>query len=616
MFRLSDNRMVISLLVGMAIVPAVFYAILGQFSRMTWDDYLWLRHGLEKGPWENVLYWRSRWNGAYSDSFLHGLLGPFDTAAPSVLPTILIAIWILGLSWLISQIMSFLKVWRYRKTVAVSLAGLTVAASVNAFYTRQSFYWLSGCVRYTFPLAMFIVYMALMLEAVRGRRSIAWLTMSALGGTFICFMIAGFSEMYVVVQLTFMSILLVLLFAFTTCTLRWKVLALFGGGWLGTVASLAVQWTAPGRAIRAEAIWEYPQFQPIRHLPDLASLALHDTYQLAVNQDTIVSFMLLFAVGMLVSQGVKPISFPSEFSGDHIFCRRRLPYFAGSIVQLVFVPILWAHSSDEAQFFGRFSVTFMPVVIMNIALIAGIPLLIWRVPRLQAFLRKEKKRLLVYILFVILVALALLAAPQLRAMHKNAVIFLVATALSMLAVAWWEWTSALTDPAEKRCSLLAIVSTVTSLMIVAALLTVPRWFVGVGAPRHWSSAAFLLVTQGLIWGFTVGQSNRLPSESGQHWKARLQRASAVVFVIAYASIVLGQLRLMPDFIVFAREWDERHALLQDLKKTGQKHIEIPPQAFDLGTFLLTGEIVVDAGDTWPGLLEYYGFDSITLTDDS
>ena len=250
MRRLSDNRMVISLLVGMSIVPAVFYAILGQFSRMTWDDYLWLRHGLEKGPWENVLYWRSRWNGAYSDSFLHGLLGLADTAAPSAFPTILIAIWILGLAWLISQIMALLKVWRYRKALAVSLAALTVAASINAFYTRQSFYWLSGSVRYTFPLALFTVYLALMFEAVRGRRSIAWLTVSALSGTFICFMIAGFSEMYVVVQLAFLSILLALLFAFTTRALRWKALALFGGGWLGTVASLAVQWTAPGRAIR------------------------------------------------------------------------------------------------------------------------------------------------------------------------------------------------------------------------------------------------------------------------------------------------------------------------------------------------------------------------------
>ena len=76
----------------------------------------------------------------------------------------------LGLTWLLSQIMAFLKVWRYRKALAVSLAALTVAASVNAFYTPQSFYWLLRHLRrYTFPLALFTVYLALMLnDAVRG----------------------------------------------------------------------------------------------------------------------------------------------------------------------------------------------------------------------------------------------------------------------------------------------------------------------------------------------------------------------------------------------------------------------------------------------------------------
>ena len=612
MSRLSDSRLAIWLLVGMAMAPAVLYAILGQFSRMTWDDYLWLRHGLEKGPWENVLYWRSRWNGAYSDSFLHGLLGLADTAAPSALPIILIAIWILGLTWPISQILAFLKVWRHRKKLAISLAALTVAASVHAFYTPQSVYWYTASAAYTLPLGLFTVYLALMLHAAEARRSIARLAVSALAGALICFISAGFAEMYLVFQLAFISFLLVILFVFTTGALRWKVLALIGGGWLGTMASLAVQWTAPGRSIRAEAIWQYPQFQPIRNLHDLGTHALYDTYHMVVNQETIVSFMLLFAVGMFVSLSVKPTSLPGIFSADHKFAGGKLPYFAGLIVQLIFIPILWTHSSNDAQFFGRFSVTFMAVVIMNMALIAAILLLIWRLPQIQAFLRREPKRLPVYVLIVMLVVLMLLAAPQMRDMHKNAVIFLVATALSMLAVAWWEWTSYLSDPWAKRLNLIALASTVLALLSVAALITVPRWFVGVGAPRHWSAAAFVLATQGLGWGFAIGLNIKRQGESGQ---VRLQMASVVIFTIAYASIVISQVRLMPDFAVFAREWDDRHALLLELKKSGQKHIEIPPRAFDLEDFILGGVIVADDG--FPkALLDYYEFDSITLTDDS
>ena len=610
--KLSDNRMVISLLVGMSIVPAVFYAILGQFSRMTGDDYIFLSRGRELGPVQSMLYWRNVWSSNYSTPFLHGLLGPFDTVVPSAFPIVLTAIWMLGLTWLLSQILAILKVWRYRNTLAVSLSALTVAASVHAFYTPQSFYWYSASAAYTLPLALFTVYLALMLHAAEARRSIARLALSALAGALICFVSAGFAEMYLVFQLAFMSFMLAILFAFTRGTLRWKVLMLIGGGWLGTVASLAVQWTAPGRSIRAEAIWQYPQFQPMRHLPDLASLALRDTYHMVVNQETIVSFMLLFAVGMFVSLGVKPTSLPAIFSSDHKFAGGKLPYFAGLIVQLIFIPILWTHSSNDAQFFGRFSVTFMAVVIMNMALIAAILLLIWRLPQIQAFLRREPKRLPVYVLIVMLVVLMLLAAPQMRDMHKNAVIFLVATALSLLAVAWWEWTSYLSDPWAKRLNLIALASTVLALLSVAALITVPRWFVGVGAPRHWSAAAFVLVTQGLVWGFAIGLSIKRQGESGQ---VRLQMASVVIFTIAYASIVISQVRLMPDFAVFAREWDDRHALLLELKKSGQKHIEIPPRAFDLEDFILGGVIVADDG--FPkALLDYYEFDSITLTDDS
>ena len=617
MYRISDNRIVKWLLVGMAMAPAIYYAYLGQFSRIMADDYIFLSRGRELGPVQSMLYWRNVWTSHYSTPFLHGLLGPFDTVVPSAFPIVLTAIWMLGLTWLLSQILAFLKVWRYRKTLAMSLSALTVAASVNAFYTPQSFYWYSASAQYTLPLAFLTFYLALMLEAVKRARSITRLAVSALVGAFICYISAGFAEMYLIFQLAFMSFLLAILFVLTTGALRWKVLALIGGGWLGTMASLAVQWTAPGRSIRAEAIWQYPQFQPIRNLHDLGTHALYDTYHMVVNQETIVSFMLLFAVGMFVSLSVKPTSLPGIFSADHKFAGGKLPYFAGLIVQLIFIPILWTHSSNDAQFFGRFSVTFMAVVIMNMALIAAILLLIWRLPQIQAFLRREPKRLPVYVLIVMLVVLMLLAAPQMRDMHKNAVIFLVATALSMLAVAWWEWTSYLSDPWAKRLNLIALASTVLALLSVAALITVPRWFVGVGAPRHWSAAAFVLVTQGLVWGFAIGQSIRRSGESGRRRISRLKPAIAVVFVIAYASIVMGQIRLMPDFVVFAREWDERHALLQDLKKSGQKNIEIPPRAFDLGGFLLGGAIVADTGYTDEGqLLEYYGFDSITLTDES
>ena len=612
MSRINALRIAKWLLVGMATLPAALYAYLGHFSRMVLDDFAFLHLGSKLGPLQHALYWRSKWMSSYSNPFLHGLLGPFDRVVPSAFPTIIIVIWILGLTWLISQLLFLLKVKQHRLALAVSVAALTVAASINAFHTPQSFYWYAASLPYTLPLALFCVYLALMLETVRRARPIAWLAPPALGSAMICFVIAGFSELYLVFQLAFMSLFLAIMFAFTTGKLRWKVVALIGSGWFGTIASLAVQWTSPGRSLRAEVIWQYPQFQPIRHLPDLVGLGLRDLYNLAMDQETIIGFMLLFAIGMLASQWAKPRLLPTVFSGGASIGNGRLPYLAGLALQLGFFPVIWAHRSDNPLFFGRFSLTFMTVVMMNIALIAGFLLTVWRFRQVSAFLRRHQRRLPAYVLIVTLIGLTLLAAPQLREIHMNAVIFLFVSALSLLALAWWEWTSAMTDRVEKTFRLFPLASTGVALLSVAALIIVPRYFVGIGALRHWSAAAFVLVTQGLVWGVVVGQSLRRLGENAQE---RLRRASAVIFVIAYAIIVIGQIRLIPDFAQFAREWDQRHALLLELKESGQTQVSIPRRAFDLDIFLLHGEIVSETRKDFSGaLLHYYGFESITVAE--
>ena len=282
MSRINALRIAKWLLVGMATLPAALYAYLGHFSRMTLDDYVNISRGLELGPLQNMLYWRSAWTGHYSTPFLFGLLAPLNAAIPAIVPIIVVAIWTLALTWLLSQIAAIFDSGSNQLALGFSIAALSVAASIGAFYTPQSFYWIIASIEYTLPVAIFTAYLALMLTAAKRARSIAGLTVSALGGALICFVCAGFSEMYLVFQLAFMSLLLALLFVFTVRTLRWKVFALIGAGWLGTLASFAVQWSSPGREIRTERIWQFAQFQPIRDLARACeSVCLIDLYQLA-----------------------------------------------------------------------------------------------------------------------------------------------------------------------------------------------------------------------------------------------------------------------------------------------------------------------------------------------
>lgn len=580
------------------------------------DDYAFLVRGSEAGPIHSMLYWRSIWMSSYSNPFLHGLLGPLGAVVPSLFPIIIVAVWTFGLSWLIRQLLTIVQISRHQSVLAVSVAALTVAASINAFYTPQSFYWYAGSLPYTLPLALFSAYLALMLAMARGARSTAGLAGSALVSALMSFICAGFSELYLTFQLAFMSLLLAILSVFAPRAMRRIVFALIGAGWLGTVAGFAVQWTSPGRPLRTEVIWRYPQFQPVRQLSDLVSLGLHDLYDMALNPNTVLSFLLLFAAGLLVSRYAKPRALPTVFSKRLRNIDGRLVYTACLILQFMFVPVLWTHRSDNAQFLGRFSAAYMFVVIFNLALLAGLLLVIWRYRQIQMFLNNGSRHLSASVLVVTLIALTLLAAPQVRSIHITAQNLLFVTALSLLVISWWEWTSASASLPVIWLRPLPIVYTAAALLVVAAVISVPRYFVAMGALRQWSSIAFMLATTGLVCGYCVGRSISRHDDS---IRASVKRASLVVFVIAYASIVIGQLRLLPNFAAFAREWDERHTLLLELKNSGETHVEIPPRAFDLKVFLFTQKIVPDDGyddvDLGNSVLEFYGLESITLAED-
>lgn len=614
MTRLFDIKVVKWLLVGLAMLPAILYAYLGHFSRMIGDDFSFLTLGKELGPWQSMLYWREKWMSSYSNAFLHGLLGPLDTAIPSIFPTIVIAVWVIGLTGLFRQLLLLMQVSSHRSALAVSLAGLTVAASLSALYTPQSFYFYTGSLAYTLPLALFNCNLALMFALARRVRSGAGLAAASLASAVICFASAGFSEMYLVFQLAFVSLLFLMLLVALPRPQRSRVFALVGGGCLGTLASLMAQWTSPGRIIRSEVIWQYPQFQPIRDLSFLTSQGLRDVHNMALQPDTVTGFLLLLSLGLLASLCAKPNLALVGYSGSPKLGNARLPYVAGLMLQLLFVPAIWAHSSDSAQFLGRFSPPFMLVVLLNVALTVGFLLLLLRFRQLRSFLQSDSKRLPMVVLVYVLAGLLLLFLPQLRDMYITAQNFLFVSALSLLVIAWWERASDKLYPQEQWIALFALAGTAIALLSVAALVIVPRYFVGIGAPRHWSSAAFVLVSLGLVWGFAIGQSFR---RQGESMRAGLGKACGGILIIAYASIVVGQIRLAPSFMTFAREWDDRHVLLLELKNSEETRVEIPPRAFDLSVFISNGEIVAETGPVSDkALLAYYGFESITLTDDN
>ena len=163
--RLSRASLVRGVLLALALAPLALIAYQGTFSRLVRDDFCHIHIGQTFGPWGGVLHWRNVWNGSYSDYFVHGLAAPLATTMPSVFPLIVVALWLISLSWLMSIVLRKMGAGSGPgKAVAVIVAALVCIAAINAFYTPQSFLWYAASARYVLPLAILTFCCAFILE--------------------------------------------------------------------------------------------------------------------------------------------------------------------------------------------------------------------------------------------------------------------------------------------------------------------------------------------------------------------------------------------------------------------------------------------------------------------
>ncbi len=597
----------------LAMLPAALLVYLGHFSRPWSDDWRHILLGQAHSPLENALHWRERWNGAYGDYVLHSLLAPLDWLAPAIFPALIIFIWVPALSWLLWQLLA--GAGRKRLAISIGLASLAAAASINAHFSPESLYWYSSSARYIFPLGLFTALLAFMLALARRLESTSGLALA--GGVFglLAFGIGGFSEVHLIFQSVFLASLLAVLLIFLPRRFWMKPICLLGGGLLGSIASGIVQWTAPGRLIRMERVFDdYQHVYAIRDPAELLEMGLFDVHRLLLDADAIAGLLLVFGVALLLSLRAKSLSLPAGIGERAAAQYGSLAYVGVLLLQLAMLPPLWAHSSDDALVLSRFSLSFAGVVGLNIALIAGCLLVALRYRQFQAWLSGGKGRLGGFSLGLLLLAVAMHFAPSLREVYILARNALLLMSLSLITLAWWQWATATLDGRELWLRLLPLLATCIVLLTAAVMISVPRYFLGnwweVNDGRTLAAAAYLIVSQGLIWGFALGYAcRRLPSVAG----ARVQLAALLLVACAFVSIVSGQLRLLPDMRLVAEEWDERHALLLDLAAAGQRDVAIPAGAFDLWHFMETGlkrpglnEPII----TWQA--EYYGLDSVTL----
>jgi len=488
--------------VALALVPFLLFTYLGLHNRLLIDDYLHLGLAREVGTWKAMLFFRETWNGDYSNFLLYGLLAHFGTAAPPLFALFLCATAFVGFSWLINSMLASLRVCAHRRAIIVVLAALTTAATINGFYHAQVFYWLTAAVEYTWPAVMLLLGIALAAATARRLRGNLQHILAAIATTLYAFANAGFSEMYLVFQLTSVALIAVSVLVFQAGPKRNSYIVIVIAGLLGTIASLPMQLASPGftyRSLQSE-VFGYLVL-PVRDLPILIDRTLEATLQYAGHEPSFAGFMLVAFAGLFLTLSIDNHRLKDSES-------QRIPDISAPIafaliVQLIFIPILWSHRSDNPLVFSRFSYAFTALVGINLLAIAVLLALLWRRDRLNQAVNR-RNGLMIYCSAVLLAACCLFMITQVRSIHYKASSHLFFTAVSLLIMLGGQLALIADPPRLRRLFLLSAFATASAVITLLALIAVKLWGVGYIIDRTLTSVTFALMLAGLLTGVALG----------------------------------------------------------------------------------------------------------------
>lgn len=568
-----DKRVAVAFGVALALVPLLLFAFFGLSTRLHADDYANLALPLRIGAWEAMLHWRGLWNGGYSNFLLYGLLAPLGVAAPPFFAFTLIATGFVAFSWFVNRVLAHLSIEEYRRAMVVALASLMMAATINGIYTPHTFHWFTSAVVYMWPAGMFLLGISLAVEAARRLRGNIQLLLAAIASAVYAFVNAGFSEMYLVFQLSAVALIAGFVMFFPAGPRRRSYLALTLAALFASFASLALQISAPGFVTRSSASVHTSIFAlPLRDIFNLIGQALDETLLYAGQQKGFAGFMLVAFAALFVT-----LSAGNHFSVESASRRLRAvkaPHAFALIMQILFVPILWSQQSNSPQVFGRFSYAYLTAVSLNLLAIVVLLALVWR-DRMFTDMLNSGDGLMKYCTVVLLVVCLFFAMNQYRTIDFRASSYLFFSALTLLIMLATQLAALADETRLRRLPLLCAFITASAIVTLAVLVSVETFMVRYIVRRSLAPIPYALMLAGLINGLTLGalirRGIRLTGARGV-WLRRLRLICLVGALVIAAGIVIGQGKRIPYMKEYVEIWESQHQEIIRLRDAGDPSV--------------------------------------------
>ena len=578
-FRFGADWKVLLIL---SLVPLALFVYLGTQSRLIGDDYGVFVISRELGPWETMLYRRNEWTASYSEFFVHGLFVPLQETAPRIMPAFIIIIWNTGLVWLFFRALALLKIHRHRPIISIVFAAFIAGATVNAIISPLSIYYFTGSVRYLLPIALLTLYTAANLHFIGRTKSRRQIAVAVFAGSLFSFFNAGFSEMYLIYQLAFLSLALAAVYVIMRSERRRAALVFFGGGWLASVASLLIQLTAPAVGIRRAYIQGVVGVTN-DSIAVLTFKSIGQALQLVYDSEIFAGFMLLFFLSLYTTLTIYHPSKRSEIPQPIKFTRPLLLF--GLVAQLLCILLVYPHTSDLPQVLGRYSYAYSTVLIINGGLLLVLGILLVVRSRINVLLERYQPGGSVIAVATLLILLFLFSLTQIRPIHWRGFAFLLISCHVLLVMLTWQLSQKMV---RRRFATYMICAYGASLALNTAVI-LPELYTDLKIiPRTLTMLPYCMVLHGLLWGVLVGYAVK-QREGSYQAKANcitmLRSVSFCAVLVISVALVGRNMQLVPPFETFAREWDARQDHIIAQRDSGQRQVTVAPLSFDLGDYM-------------------------------